>query len=344
MELPSVVIVGEEVIDDIGYLMRSKGIGKKGIVAAGERVWATYGDLLGSSLAREEFWMKWVPVKDSTLNSVKKVEAEARNADASFIIGFGGGKSIDVAKLAAFNIRVPLISVPTSAAHDGIASPFASIKNVDRPYSFTTKPPLIVVADVRLILKAPLRLISSGVGDLVAKLTAVKDWELSRDERGEYFGEYSAKLAMLSAEHVMSNAELIGQKEHIGLRGLIEALISAGVAAGIAGSSRPCSGSEHLFCHALDIIAPEKGLHGEKTGLGTIMMAKLHGLDWRRVRNTLEKSKAPTSAYQIGLNKEEVVKALLLAPKIRPERYTILHKIKLDEKGAYELASSAEVV
>lgn len=344
MELPSVVVVGEEVIDDIGYLMRSKGIGKRGIVAAGGHVWTTYGNLLRRSLIREGFWMKWVPVKDSTSNSVERVEAEAKSVEASFIIGFGGGKSIDVAKLAAFNIKVPLISIPTSAAHDGIASPFASIKNVDRPYSFTTKPPLIVVADIRLILKAPLRLISSGVGDLVAKLTAVKDWQLSRDEKGEYFGEYSAKLAMLSAEHVMSNAELIGQKGYVGLRGLIEALISAGVAAGIAGSSRPCSGSEHLFCHALDIIAPEKGLHGEKTGLGTIMMAKLHRLDWRKVRNTLEKGRAPTSAHQIGLDEEEVVKALLLAPEIRPERYTILHKIMLDKKEAYELASSTEVI
>ena len=74
-----------------------------------------------------------------------------------------------------------------------------------------------------------------------------------------------------------------------GVRTIIEALISAGVAACIAGSSRPCSGSEHLFSHALEYVAGNNcGLHGERVGLGTIIMAKLHGLDWRQIVKTLK--------------------------------------------------------
>ena len=121
-------------------------------------------------------------------------------------------------------------------------------------------------------------------------------------------------------------------------------MISAGVAAGIAGSSRPCSGAEHLFSHALDRIAPWKGLHGEKTGLGAIMMARLHGLDWSRIRRSLTEARAPTSAREIGLSDEEVVEGILAAPGVRPERYTILHKLNLDAGQARTLAKETGVI
>ena len=52
----------------------------------------------------------------------------------------------------------------------------------------------------------------------------------------------------------------------------------------IAGSSRPASGSEHMFSHALDRIAPKPALHGEQCGVGTIMMMYLHGGNWQTVQ------------------------------------------------------------
>ena len=56
-------------------------------------------------------------------------------------------------------------------------------------------------------------------------------------------------------------------------------MISSGMAISIAGNSRPASGSEHKFSHALDMIAPKPALHGEQCGVGTIMMMYLHGGD-----------------------------------------------------------------
>lgn len=53
----------------------------------------------------------------------------------------------------------------------------------------------------------------------------------------------------------------------------------------IAGSSRPTSGSEHMFSHALDVLHPGKALHGEQCGVGCIMMMNLHGGDWKAIRD-----------------------------------------------------------
>ena len=124
----------------------------------------------------------------------------------------------------------------------------------------------------------------------------------------------------------------------------MEALISAGVAAGIAGSSRPCSGAEHLFSHYLDLSAPGIGLHGEKCGLGTIMMAKLQRLDWRLIRTSLRQVHAPTTAEEIGISDAQVVEALLRASSIRPERYTILTEHRLNRAQANQLARSTGVI
>ncbi|KYH36945.1 MAG: glycerol-1-phosphate dehydrogenase [Candidatus Bathyarchaeota archaeon B23] len=129
-----------------------------------------------------------------------------------------------------------------------------------------------------------------------------------------------------------------------GYRVLIEALVSCGVAMSIAGSSRPCSGSEHLFSHALDVVAPRPALHGEQCGVGTIMMAKLHGLDWRGIRERLRVIGAPTTAEELGIEPRYVVEALVRARRIRPERYTILNEVELTEKEARELAEECGVI
>jgi glycerol-1-phosphate dehydrogenase [NAD(P)+] len=197
-----------------------------------------------------------------------------------------------------------------------------------------------------LLSEAPLRLLASGCGDLVAKLTAVKDWELARDEKNEYFGTYAANLAYMSAKIILEGSDkLLHKKKEFGIRTIVEALISAGVAACIAGSSRPCSGAEHLFSHALEYTVGQNcGLHGERVGLGTIMMAKLHGLDWERIVKTLKNVGAPTKAKQIKINEDQVVRSLLTAQSLRPDRYTILSKLKLDRRSALELAKSVCIV
>jgi glycerol-1-phosphate dehydrogenase [NAD(P)+] len=284
----------------------------------------------------------WVQVTAADTENVDRVMAVASGSGC--IVGVGGGKSVDVGKLAAFKLRLPFFSVPTSASHDGISSPFASLRGLDRPYSVMAKPPVGILADIDVIASAPRRLLASGCGDLVSKLTAVKDWELAHRVTGEYYGSYSASLALMSANAVLDRSKTLGRFGKESVRDLVEALISTGVAAGIAGSSRPCSGSEHLFCHYLDMLAPEAGLHGEKCGIGTIMMAKLHGIDWRRVRSALKNVGAPVEASQIGVDDSQVTESLMKASSIRPDRYTILSKKKLTRSSAVALARSTGVI
>ncbi len=321
MELPRKIVVGEKNIANIGNFLKSLNDTKK-VSAKIENIWYL--------------------AKTNDIKSIQNIEKRVSQNKSGLIIGIGGGRSVDIAKMIGFNLDLPFVSIPTSASHDGIASPFVSVKG-DKPHSLVTTAPLGVFVDVDVMKRAPKKLLASGCGDLIAKITAVRDWQLSRDKTGEYYGRYSADLASMSAKILIESSERFSKKG-LDVREIVEALISAGVASCIAGSSRPCSGAEHLFSHAVDKLEPGVGLHGEKCGIGTIMMAKLQGQDWEKIASTLKNVGAPTTAKEIGLESTTLVKALMIAQSLRPERYTILNEVNMTEKKAITLAKSTKVL
>lgn len=341
MELPRQIVIGEKNIGNVGKFIAELANPKKVSLISGDQVRKVTYEKVVKSLTNSKIRNVWHICTSNDVKSVKKIQRDVKKDKSDLIIGIGGGRSVDIAKMVAFNLKKPFVSIPTSASHDGIASPFVSLRG-DKPHSIIATAPLGVFVDIEILKKAPRKLLASGCGDLMAKVTAVRDWELARDDVGEYFGTYAANLASMSAKIVIENSKNFRKKPDV--RMIVEALISSGVAACIAGSSRPCSGAEHLFSHALDYLVPGVGLHGEKCGIGSILISKLQGQDWRKIVTMLKNVGAPTTAKQIGLKPEILAKALVMAPSLRPERYTILNKVKMTEKRAIQLAKSTGVL
>jgi len=344
MQLPREVLVGNGTIERIPEISRRLGFTESALIIAGSKTYDLVGKTVKKLLEDEEMEVNTFLVESATAKDVMAVEEKVKTLKPQVVIGVGGGTKIDVAKLSSAHQEVPFISVPTTASHDGIASPLSSVKGLEKPFSIMAQAPIAIIADTNVIMQAPWRFTISGCGDVIAKYTAVRDWKLAHEEKNEYYGGYAASLALMSAKLVMQNAELIKPKSEEGFRVLIEALISCGVSMSIAGSSRPCSGSEHLFSHALDMITPKHAMHGEQCGVGTIMMAYLYRANWKHIRETLKKLRAPTNAYELCVEKEDVVKALEMAATMRPERYTILNRQKLDHEACEKIAKTTEVV
>ncbi|MEM3601939.1 MAG: NAD(P)-dependent glycerol-1-phosphate dehydrogenase [Candidatus Bathyarchaeia archaeon] len=344
MQLPREVIIGEGVIERVAEISKKLGFTDSALIITGSKTYEVAGKAVEDRLIEEEIKAETMLVESATLKEVEAVEAKIRSFKPQVVFGVGGGTKIDVAKLSSARQGVPFISVSTTASHDGIASPLSSVKGFEKPFSVMAHSPIAIVADTNLIMQAPYRFIASGCGDVVAKFTAVRDWRLAYMDKEEYYGDYAASLALMSAKLVMKNASLIRQKRTEGLRVLLEALISCGVSMSIAGSSRPCSGSEHLFSHALETIKPNSTMHGERCGVGTILMAYVHGVNWKRIKETLKAVGAPTNAYELGLNKEDVVNAFFRASSIRPERYTILNKLNLSIEECEKIAKVTDVI
>ncbi|ASI98960.1 NAD(P)-dependent glycerol-1-phosphate dehydrogenase [Thermococcus celer Vu 13 = JCM 8558] len=343
MQLPREVLLGENLKGEVVNVAKRLGLGEKALILYGPRTKEIAGREVERNL-QESFDVSALTVKAATTGEVERALAKIRDEGADWLIAVGGGSIIDVAKLASFKAGVPFISFPTTASHDGIASANASIKDLGSKTSVKAVPPVAVIADVEVIKTAPYRYLAAGVGDMISNLTAVKDWRLAHRIKGEYYSEYAASLSLMSAKMVIKNADIIRLGNEESVRKVVKGLISSGVAMSIAGSSRPASGAEHLFSHALDAIAPKPALHGEQVGVGTIIMAYLHGLKWERIRETLKRVGAPTNAYELGIEPDIIVEALTIAHTIRPERYTILGRDGLTREAAENAAKITGVI
>jgi glycerol-1-phosphate dehydrogenase [NAD(P)+] len=344
MQLPREVTVGKGTLTRVVEVAHRLGLSGSVLIIAGKKSCEVAGKKVHNLLEQTGMNVNTLLVEKVTLIDLLKVEERIKTLKPRVLIGVGGGTKIDAAKLSSARQGIPFISVPTTLSHDGIASPLASVKGLDKPYSIMAQAPLAIIADTDIIAKAPWRSIISGCGDVIAKFTAVKDWQLAHSEKNEYYGEYAASLALMSAKLVMQNAKLIQPGNDEGLRVLLEALISCGVAMSIAGSSRPCSGSEHLFSHALDMINCPHAMHGEQCGVGSVLTAYLHKTNWKRIRDTLKQIGAPITASELGVKDEDIVKAFEMAATIRPERYTILHKLKLDYETCEKVAKITGII
>jgi glycerol-1-phosphate dehydrogenase [NAD(P)+] len=251
-------------------------------------------------------------------------DCEAAAAGVDFVVGVGGGRVIDTAKIASYNTDRQFISVPTAASHDGIASARASVPTGEGHASLEAHPPIAIVADTGIIASAPHRLLAAGCADIISNYTAILDWDLAHRVKGEPVSEYAMALSRMTAEILVKNAHVIKPHTEESAWFVTKALVSSGVAMSIAGSSRPGSGSEHKFSHALDCLAPGKALHGESCGIGTIISMYLHGGDWKGIRSSLRVIGAPTTPAELGIDDATAVEALMMAKTIRPERFTIL--------------------
>jgi glycerol-1-phosphate dehydrogenase [NAD(P)+] len=239
-------------------------------------------------------------------------------------VAVGGGRVLDPVKLAAARTGIDFVSVPTTLSNDGISSPVASL--VDRAgvrQAHAARMPYGVVVDLDAVGSAPLPTLRAGVGDLASNLTALLDWRMADRLGYERFDAYSAMIAEAAARPVL---DLDGLESAESRDVLAHGLILSGLAMEAAGTSRPCSGAEHLISHALDAArGNDAALHGEQVALGALIAAAAHkGRLHEELRRVFAHLGLPTRPEHIGIDTAAAVEAVLAAPAMRPDRWTVL--------------------
>jgi glycerol-1-phosphate dehydrogenase [NAD(P)+] len=331
-------------LNSVPHVIQRLSLGKKALLLTDEFLKTRIAKDVESILTDAKLEVVTSIIQNSTMNEVEKQIGVHTETKPDFVIGLGGGRPIDLAKSVAFKTNQRFISIPTISSHDGVASSRASIMGSDKRHSIQALPPIAVVADTSILDKSPYRYTAAGCGDLLAKKTAIADWMLSHRLKNELISEYSIALSDMTVQLIKKNADIIKSQIEGYSRIVVKALISSSLAMCVAGSSRPGSGSEHMFSHALDSIAEQPALHGEQCALGTIMMGYLHNLDWESTKELMIQLGLPVTAKELGLKDEEVIKALETAHSIRPERYTVLGKEGLTSDAAVNVAKVTGVI
>lgn len=345
IRLPRNVLVGHDVLGDTVAAVENLHLQGNPLIVTGKTPREIAGEQIVADFEAAGVDPSVEVIDDPSREAIDQVIDRASELSPGFLIGVGGGTAIDVAKLAAEEVDRGFVSVPTAASHDGIVSGRASIPDGEMRHSVAADPPLAVIADTGLLIDAPWELTTAGCADIISNYTAVADWRLAARLKNVPYSEYAAALSEMTAEMLVDNADSVRPNLEESAWIVVKALVSSGVAMSIAGSSRPASGAEHLFSHRLDQIAPGQALHGHQVGVGSIMMAYLHGGEdgfWREIRAALDHIGAPTTAADLEIDDEEVLEALTSAHRVR-DRYTILGD-GIDEDAAASLARETGVI
>jgi glycerol-1-phosphate dehydrogenase [NAD(P)+] len=237
---------------------------------------------------------------------------------------------------------MPWIAMPTILSHDGVVSSRAVLSDNGSKSSIQAKEPIAIIVDTEIIKNAPYRFLAAGVGDLLSNISAVEDWRIAAKSSGEKFRPFIAKLSEMSAESAIDNAEEIKNIEYGGIETVLWSLIASGFAMNLYGSSRPCSGSEHNFSHALEALHAG-ALHGEQVALGTLISMHLQKKDWQKMRDIMLSFGLPVTTEEIGITEDTFVQALHKAKHVR-DRYTVLNLYDLSMEECRRILKEVEII
>ncbi len=335
--LPYKILVDKEVKGKVADTIKNVKLGKSCIVFCSDNIQKIVKNEINEITS--SFDVNLIEPVSTERDYLSKI-AEKTNAD--FFIGIGGGKTIDATKYVSHVSGKPWVAFPTILSHDGVVSSRAVLNNNGDKISVDAQEPSIIIADLGIIKKADYTYLAAGIGDLISKFSAVEDWKIASKAGKEEYHEIMAQLSLVSAEAATLHIDEIKKKDYHGLEILFWSLVSAGFAMNIYGSSRPGSGSEHNISHALDKLG-SKALHGQQVALTTVISTYLQNGDWQKIRNTLIKAQLPTTAKGLGVKKEDMIKALVMAKKIR-NRYTVLDKYNFTDKSAEKVLTKLKII
>ena len=270
-----------------------------------------------------------VVVSDSTHEEVEKIRKIFHEGLFDLVVSVGGGKVIDVGKMVAYMENTNFISIPTVPSNDSISSPIAVITHDGHKRSLGAKMPTGVIVDLTIIKGAPIRYIKSGISDVISNLSAVSDWILAHEMGKDRYDTFAAMISESSALNLLGAADNDIKNPEF-LQVLLKGLILSGIAMGVAGTSRPSSGSEHEISHAIDALYPNRALHGEQVGVASLFTMYLQkNPHYEKVRKLFEKLDLPRKTEHINVSRKEFVESVIYAPRTRPGRYTILEHLDL---------------
>lgn len=288
-----------------------------------------YGKVVKEQIAKASV-LKEELVENNTISYAMNLAERIIATDINCIVGIGGGKVLDVCKYASYISKTPYLAIPTTAANDGIVSPIAVLKRQDgKPKSLGAAVPSMVLIDTDVIIKGPVENIKAGIGDTISNYTALLDWKNAVSKGKDEMNGYAYLMSQNALDALMKTQFDSICPEFIEI--LINSLVLSGIAMDFAGSSRPVSGSEHLFSHALDYYLEKPNLHGLQVALGTIAVLKLLGKEYDMLLNYLKRFKVNVNPLSMGISEDMFVLCMQNASSMRQGRYTCLNEMDLSD-------------
>lgn len=328
--LPIIFQVDEGIYLDVQkFLQRNKLNFTKILVVSGK----SYSYEYASKLFTLNKWESFI-LENNTNAEVENLKAVCEENRYDLLLAIGGGKVLDIVKRVSYLTNINHLSIPTIISNDGLISPISVIKNQSgHTESIPGMMPMGVIIDLDIIQKSPVNYIRAAAGDILSNLSATNDWILAYKEKRDTINDIGFHLSRSAANALIHfDNKRLDYKPF--LRMVVQGQINSGIAMALAGSSRPCSGSEHLISHAIDYFDLTKNvLHGIQVASISLFMLyiqeKLEDIHIEYANAT----NIPLNFTDLLENKQQdtLRKIFCKAKQMRPGRVTVLDFIKENE-------------
>lgn len=305
---PGKYIQGAGAIRELPSLVKQQG--QRGLILASPSVCDTVLPASGmdptqTSLPIERFRGECCEEELARISEVLSREA------IDVLIGMGGGKVIDAAKIAADRARIPVVIAPTIASTDAPCSGCAVIYSqhgVFQRVEYQRNNPSAVLVDSRIIAQAPTRFLVAGMGDALATWFEARscDRTQSRNECGGLSTSVGLTIAKLCYESLLAHgirAKLANQQNLI--TPALEHIIEANILLSGIGFESSGLAAAHAIHNGLTAL-PETHdfFHGEKVAFGVLAGLQLNDAppsESNEVFAFCEQIGLPTTLADIGL-------------------------------------------
>ena len=259
--------------------------------------------------------------------------------ESEFFIAVGSGVINDITRQISFKMGAEYMVVATAPSMDGYASVTSSLILNNIKESIQGQYPRAIFGPLKILKNAPYNMLTAGLGDVIGKYNALREWKFGRDYRGEHHCPEIAKLVEKVVDKCKAGADSLRRRDDDAIINIMEGLVLAGMAMGLYQNTRPASGAEHHIVHYWDVDCIKRGveheLHGNSVGIGTVVICRLFDmisdelpvdvdtLDSNDIKTVLIKAGCMTTPQEAGISRR-LFKESILKGHTMSSKYTVL--------------------
>lgn len=218
-------------------------------------------------------------VGESCRENIDAIKESAKASGCDIMIGMGGGKCIDTAKFASSELNMVRIIIPTSVSTDTPAAGISVLYTKEGVHVRSEKlnrPTELVLVDSEVIVNAPARLFSAGIGDALATYFEALANENTKSMNFIGKGYRSCRAGMAIAKEcydiLMADGEsaLMAVKDHIVTEAVENVIEANTLLSGLGFENTGCAAAHGIHSGLSEIASAHAYLHGEKVAFGII--------------------------------------------------------------------------
>jgi glycerol dehydrogenase len=317
---PSQIFKGQQAIAKSGAAIAH--FGQRPIILGGQRALIAAQPHLQSALEAED--LEFIQADfggECTEAAIAALQTQVEQHQADLVIGVGGGKSLDTAKLLAHQCRFPVVTVPTSAATCAAWTALSNVYSEQGAFQYDVPLPHcpeLLILDYQIIQTAPARTLIAGIGDALAK------WY----EASVSSGHSEQTLVIAAVQQARVLRDLLFQKAATALsepggavwQDVVDAtVLMAGVMGGLGGAQCRTVAAHAVHNGLTHLAASHSTLHGEKVAYGILVQLRLEELIQGNQLAIAARQQLLKFYSQIGLPRslEELSLGTITLPELR---------------------------